>query len=900
MTLKALAKSDKKALKKTGRHLNISLLVQLRTNIGRNKLKEIKDMIFSNFNATSGFATAVKVCTNILSGGLTLPPLVAPDSSTYRFKKRLIEDLFEQDEIRVVVDELGCAIGSIWKLDMLLRQHISVILGMDHLLKRVEWFVDDAGRSIKNFWVVGVGADGFPRNKQSTKATEMGVQLLNLGGLSNCAKWTLLLFGLDAGEGSEPTVRCLKEVADEMTRIEEVGIMINNELHKFKFLNKADLKFWHDFNRTGGCAATYFLPWYNVSLDRMKIMDAVILPRNASEEQIEAAGGIEKVYFEYDYTWNVAMANEVETYRQTLEASGLAATTIKTKVHDFCRQKGHSLFNGVPYCKQALEGVPDPLHVDCNEMKELIMKGNEYCEALAKHDTLYVVEEADFYVGATQREYWNAMGEVGLKQEQGRLENKKIKNPATRAAAATEFRVTGTKTTITLLNFYKLTDALGNREDMETDYERFRRGALHLSFLFLRIMSSLYNLFKLKNDQLDKMGTTGRHLFALKVLLGYKVTANEHTLCYAIHHRLKKYSKLCQINLGKEEGRVVLGSLGGGVLGSCQGLEGKHWFTRASMACNTSMRKGVWSEEHYNSGIRMVYGEREVPVPVNYGKYKHRPRIPVLQPEENKDQCVVCRKYVLHECGRLALLTDNELEFAQMMVVIETEVCRDSLICSTCSLSSDIFFNVVKPRAYGGWCEGAVSDAGLGSSALTHMSAALDTQDQDALIDTYDGGDLWEAPTLSSSADQSITAATGTSAFDIHRLAEAGLPGVLTVSTEEILQATLADAVAIDRLHAEEEAEVFEDGGVEESKVDIPGGYNFDSIQTPTGVSTPSRGSDGTHASDASFFTPPAPPQQPHQPQPVQPSASFFQTLLRDNCGGMNSEDNDLSAYEEV
>lgn len=123
---------------------------------------------------------------------------------------------------------------------------------------------------------------------------------------------------------------------------------------------------------------------------------------------------------------------------------------------------------------------------------------------------------------------------------------------------------------------------------------------------------------------------------------------------------------------------------------------------------------------------------------------------------------------------------------------------------------------------------------------------------------------------------------------------------MLTVSTEEILQATLADAVAIDRLHAEEEAEVFEDGGVEESKVDIPGGYNFDSIQTPTGVSTPSRGSDGTHASDASFFTPPAPPQQPHQPQPVQPSASFFQTLLRDNCGGMNSEDNDLSAYEEV
>ncbi len=871
MTLKTLAKSDKKALKETGRHLNISLLVQLRTNIGRNKLKEIKDMIFSNFSSTNGFASALTFCTNILSGGLALPPLVAPDSSTYRFKKRLIADIFEPDEIRVVVDELGCAIGSIWKLDMLLRQHISVILSMQHLRTRVQWFVDDNGVPITNFWVVGVGADGFPRNKQSTKATEMGVQLLNMGGLSNCAKWTLLLFGLDAGEGSEPTIRCLKEVADEMTRIEETGIKINNELHKFKFLNKADLKFWHDFNRTGGCAATYFLPWYNVSLDRMKIMDAVILPRNATQEEIQAAGGIEKVYFEYDYDWNVEKATEVKTYRETLEASNLAPATITKKVHEFCRQRGHSLFNGVPYCKQALEGVPDPLHVDCNEMKELIMKGNEYCEDLAKHDTLYVVEEADYYVGTTQRQYWDAMSHIGLKQEQVRLENKKIKNPATRAAAATEFRVTGTKTTITLLNFYQLTDALGNRQDMETDYERFKRGALHLSFLFLRIMSSLYNLFKLKKSELDKMGTVGKHLFALKVLIGYKVTANEHTLCYAIHHRLKKYSKLCQIDLG-EEGEVVLGSLGGGVMGSCQGLEGKHWFTRASMACNTSLRKGCWSEEHYNSGIRMVYGEREVPVPVNYGRYKHKPRIPALRTEHEKDQCVVCRKYVPYECGRLAPLTDNELVFAQMMLVDETEVCYESLICSTCSLSSDIFLNVVKPRAYTGWCRGAVMDAGLGSSALAHMSEQMTIQD--AQIDSYDGGELWDPPELAATAHKRLATANVTAAVDIHRLSEAGLPGVLTITAEEILQITIADAVASDRLREEDEEKT--------TAAEAAKDYDIDS---------------GLEKSRAGASPSPA-QQRQQQQQPLNTPAtrsSHFQDLLRD-C----SENNEVSSYWEV
>ena len=149
---------------------------------------------------------------------------------------------------------------------MLLNQHIKVVLDMLHLRDEIKWFLDDKLERRPNFWVVGFSADGFPRNKQCPKSTEACVQLFNMGGLSNSAKWTLLLFGLDAGENSPYTVRLLKEVSEEMDVIETNGLVIDGKSHTFKFLNKADLKFWHDFNLTGGCSATFFLPWYDASL----------------------------------------------------------------------------------------------------------------------------------------------------------------------------------------------------------------------------------------------------------------------------------------------------------------------------------------------------------------------------------------------------------------------------------------------------------------------------------------------------------------------------------------------------------------------------------------------------------------------------------------------------------
>ena len=727
-------------------------------------------MVMKHFDpATQSFST-LAFGESVFLEGLSVPPLLAPDSSTYRFKKSLIASLFSADEIYPVVDDDGVVIGSKWKLDMLLNQHIKVVLDMPHLRDEIEWFLDDKLERRPNFWVVGFSADGFPRNKQCPKSTEACVQLFNMGGLSNSAKWTLLLFGLDAGENSPYTVRLLKEVSEEMDVIETNGLVIDGTRHTFKFLNKADLKFWHDFNLTGGCSATFFLPWYDASLLRLKVMDAVILPRGATAAAVAAAGGKDKVYTEYDFPWVVNEAQLVEEKRALFQSKGYADSTVQQKLRDYCKGRGHSLFNGVPYCKQALEGVPDPLHMDCNEMKFLVEQGNTFCAAVGKYDEEFCVEEAEYFVGPVQKKFWEGMKTVGLKQEMVRLQNRKTKNNCN----PTQFRVTGTKTTVTLRNFYVLTDALDRSALEETDNEKLTRGCLHLSFLFLRIMSSLYSRFTIDVPALDKLGVLGKHFFALKCLTGVQFAANVHTMCYGVHHRLYKYFNLCQIKPGV--------SLGGGVLGSCQGLEGKHWFTRTSMACNTSMRAGCWYEELVNSGIRMVYGERHVPVPVNYGKYKYKPRIPVSNPTELHDECVVCRKKVLQEVERFQPLQGDEpaIAFTKLFLLNEVEVVPTSRWCRSCALASDIFYKVVKPRAYTGWCRDAVLAAGVGSGTVMRMAAAAYDGYGDYDADDYEGGALVEPPTHAmvpgTSDDEN-----GTSI------------GVMTSSADEIVQACMAE-----------------------------------------------------------------------------------------------------------
>ena len=47
---------------------------------------------------------------------------------------------------------------------------------------------------------------------------------------------------------------------------------------------------------------------------------------------------------------------------------------------DWAYLQGHSFTNGIPYCKAMTEGVPDPLHADCNAQKgELELNVSSCC-----------------------------------------------------------------------------------------------------------------------------------------------------------------------------------------------------------------------------------------------------------------------------------------------------------------------------------------------------------------------------------------------------------------------------------------------------------------------------------------------------------------------------------------
>ena len=513
-------------------------------------------------------------------------------------------------------------------------------------------------------------------------------------------------------------------------------------------------------------------------------MDAVILPASASEADITAAGGPDKVYLEYDFEWLVNEAKVAEEYRHEMESNGLAPSTVEKKVREFCIGRKHSLYNGVPYCKQALEGVPDPLHVDCNEMKYLLELCNSYCATLGKNEDEFRVESADTYIGQSLRNFWEAMVNVGLKDEQTRLENRRLAKQTT--ATPTEFRVTGTKSTRVMRSFAELTDALGKgRQDYETDYERFTRGMLHLSFLFLRVMSTLYSKFSITKGELTKLGVVGRDYFALKVLSGLKCGPNEHTMCYAIHYRLEKYFDTCRIRDGV--------SLGGGVLGSCQGLEGKHWFTRASIASNTSLRRGCWREEQQNSGLRMIYGEVHLPVPVNYGRYKYIPRIP---DRVDVHQCIVCRKVFTGDSN--TRMDDKQLAFAKEMLLLEQEPFLESILCGSCELACEVFWNVVKPRGYSGWCRDAVLSAGSNSANVIRIAESVANEfELEAETDAYMGGLLHEPP-VSVIFHPQIEQLGSSSSVTVEN-DDLGLAGVNTLTTEELEEAF--NAVDVDEEH---------------------------------------------------------------------------------------------------
>lgn len=94
------------------------------------------------------------------------------------------------------------------------------------------------------------------------------------------------------------------------------------EKHTFKFFNKADLAFWHQFMKSGGCGASYFCSWCNISKDTAGGYDKVILPASATHDQFIAAGGSEKVYKEWDFDYLASEAALIAERSAELRALG--------------------------------------------------------------------------------------------------------------------------------------------------------------------------------------------------------------------------------------------------------------------------------------------------------------------------------------------------------------------------------------------------------------------------------------------------------------------------------------------------------------------------------------------------------------------------------------------------
>ena len=386
-------------------------------------------------------------------------------------------------------------------------------------------------------------------------------------------------------------------------------------------------------------------------------MDAVVAPRKRSspqegeqadtsarrtecdeamEEEEEAAAAPPEgnfVYTEYDYKFIKEAAGKVQEYKADLEAKFAAETgeqitesTLKRKVNEFCAANGHSVSQGVPFFSHGLKGVGDPLHSDSNDLKQKIDNINDCCclldEKNGTHGRSRDEDKEDApgnaVVGPLQEELLLAMKSLGLGPEAERLREQKT---GKKGAAPVKFRLTGSKAVDVLRGFPVLTDVLDVGAE-ESEFERLRRGMLVLSFLYMRAISTLYSKFSVTKEEVENLVQLGRDYMALICLFGLKCGANEHNICYGIPTRLQKFFELVKIDGEK--------ALGGGVIGSTQGLEGKHWFTKLAMLLNTSGRLGdCWYEYLWNERFRMYWGERHVPQRVGYANARTcRPRIP--------------------------------------------------------------------------------------------------------------------------------------------------------------------------------------------------------------------------------------------------------------------------------
>ncbi len=118
-------------------------------------------------------------------------------------------------------------------------------------------------------------------------------------------------------------------------------------------------------------------------------------------------------------------------------------------------------------------------------------------------------------------------------------------------------------------------------------------------------------------------------------------------------------------------------------------------------------------------------------------------------------------------------------------------VSDESLWCNNYALASEVFNLVVKERVFTGWCREAVLEGGILSSAITSFHSRLNGMG-DADLDAYDGGSLEEPPSRSVVRSTSNNDGGGRTDQSDDLFHVADLPGIITSSPDEIIEAVMA------------------------------------------------------------------------------------------------------------
>lgn len=304
-----------------------ALLARLRQKLGRQRLQRLAEAATKIYNTDTSRFIPQTIETGV--GLLRVARMFGSATRTLALKKQIIESGVLTPVVSLA-DEMSdpSVNGARRPLKDLLINTIKVIQSRKDLCDMITWFVDEDNNPRERVWMVATAGDGFPRTKH-TGAMEMVMQLRNMGPITHLVDWAPTVFGFDGSESGAITAHCLKILNREMEEVERDGLMIPNadgveELHRFRFVFKADQKFWNHC----GCACTYPSPFYDFHGEIKGVKASAGLPaRDSVPSNARTMGATfggadnENVDFRFwDYAKLVAASADVDAQVQAWRA----------------------------------------------------------------------------------------------------------------------------------------------------------------------------------------------------------------------------------------------------------------------------------------------------------------------------------------------------------------------------------------------------------------------------------------------------------------------------------------------------------------------------------------------------------------------------------------------------